>query len=60
MLDRKEQLAFRLDKIYFLKRHSGDAFKQLHANQRTHLQTLAALENDEESEVGGPVQTLDY
>ncbi len=29
MLERKRQLAFRLDKIYFLKKHSNDVFKQL-------------------------------
>ncbi len=48
MIERKEQLAFRLDKIYFLKRHSNDAFKQLNTIQQ---QTLVALANEE----GGPV-----
>ena len=29
MYERKQQLAFRLDKIYFLKKHSNDVFNQL-------------------------------
>lgn len=29
MFERKQQLAFRLEKIYFVKRHSGDVFKSL-------------------------------
>jgi hypothetical protein len=29
MFERKQQLAFRLDKIYFLKKHSNDVFRQL-------------------------------
>ncbi|TNV74046.1 hypothetical protein FGO68_gene7735 [Halteria grandinella] len=29
MFERKQQLAFRLDKIYFLKKHSTDVFRQL-------------------------------
>ena len=29
MYERKQQLAFRLDKIYFVKKHSNDVFKSL-------------------------------
>jgi uncharacterized pyridoxamine 5'-phosphate oxidase family protein len=29
MLERKQQLAFRMDKIYFLKRHSNEVYKHL-------------------------------
>lgn len=41
MFERKQQLAFRLEKIYFVKRHSGDVFKCLLQSRLDALRGLA-------------------
>lgn len=58
MFERKHQLAFRLDKIYFLKKHSNDVFKQLTKSGFDQLDSLWI--DDGGNGKGGPTNVQNF
>lgn len=56
--ERKQQLAFRLEKIYFVKKYSSDVFKSLLRSGAEALKGYGASESKKGN--GGPVGVQEF
>jgi hypothetical protein len=60
MFERKQQLAFRLEKIYFVKKHSSDVFKSLLQSRSDALRGIANIDSKKGNVAGGPVGVQEF